>query len=160
MQISLRATTDGVAILGFDLDGRVHEAIELLAPEQRRYTWPPAADGIQLRYELFDAMHDPHRGLLGRRGSVWADESSFRFLWEWLHVGAMPLSLPWEPRQKRDPLTLIAMAELVGKDSFRVPDTSGCGLVPNNPLHQAVEQAMLIQAAYRSLRLHRQAFPA
>jgi hypothetical protein len=159
MQVSLRASMEGVAVVGFELDGRVSEAMELLAPEQRHYSWAAGVWRNELWDQLNPAMHDPHRGLLGRRGAVWMDFHSAAWMRSILITENGALPPPWTVTHLRDPLTLVQMASTVEKDIFRVPDTSAAGLDPASPLHQAVEQAMLVQAAFRALRLHRKSFP-
>jgi hypothetical protein len=154
MQVSVRrvkgATPDDstLAIVAFEF-GVVREPHEFLQDEARIRAWdvgPETKDRVVS--ELRIALMDKHRGLLGRRGNLWVDEhdaAMLRVLTGW--------ETPWETKQVMDPATLLWAARRVPAANFRVP--AATGLSPDNALHQAIQQAVLLQGAFRALSLNK-----
>lgn len=153
MQVSLRiGEIDGVrtaAFVGFEF-GTVKDPHELLQDETRirlvpTHLWAPTELD-----DLVAAMLDPHRGLLGRRGNLWIDPPTRAML---AHKFA-----DWKGErawfdQILDPASMLWVARRIPDHHFRVPAL--VGLTDGHPLHDAVQQSVLLQAAGRALKLHR-----
>lgn len=154
MQVSVRRTQgptpeDSVlALVAFEF-GVVRDPHEFLQDEARFRTWevgPESKDRVAR--ELRVALMDKHRGLLGRRGNLWIsthDESMLRVLLNW--------DLPWEEKQVMCPSTLVWAARRVPSVNYRVPAL--VGLTAGNALHEAVQQAVLLQGAFRAFELNK-----
>jgi hypothetical protein len=89
---------------------------------------------------------------LGKRGCMWAKPPQFdlrvlrgNYGWE----GFTPT--PWHFSQEKDLGSLVWAARKVPRVNFKVPDMGGAGLIKHYALHDAVEQAVVAQAAFRSL---------
>ena len=88
---------------------------------------------------------------LGTRGKLWAKPPQFdlRLIDDAYTLAGIPR--PWEYRHEHDLRTLLYIARQVPLSGFKAPDVSNAKLVPHYALHDAVEQAVIAQAAYRSL---------
>lgn len=154
MQVSVRRAQgptpeDSVlALVAFEF-GVVRDPHEFLQDESRHRIWDVGPENKdRVAQELRVALMDKHRGLLGRRGSLWVsthDESMLRVLLNW--------DLPWVEKQVMCPSTLLWTARRVPAVNFRVPAFSE--LNPGNALHDAVQQAVLLQGAFRALELNK-----
>jgi hypothetical protein len=160
MQVSIRRTPgttpeeSTLAVVAFEF-GSVKDPHELLQDEARWRVWrvPYPHDNRTAR-ELAGALMDKHRGFLGRRGCLWVNDHDLSML----RVLTTPnVAIPWEESQVMCPATLLWAARRVPQAHFRAPAPQG--LEPGNALHDAVQQAVLLQAAFRALSLHKD-FPA
>lgn len=89
---------------------------------------------------------------LGKRGCMWAKPPQFDLrILRGNYNAESVYDAPWHYSQEKDLTTLLWMARKVPRVNFRVPDMSGAGLVKHYALHDAVQQAIVAQAAYRSL---------
>lgn len=147
MQVSVRRSGGAIALVAFEF-GVVRAPHELLQDVSRVRVWRTNDRGA-LAKELRVALMDKHRGLLGRRGNLWSDP----FTYEHLRGLFEEDSAPWERKQELDPGTVLWLARRAPPARFRVP--SFPGLNPGEPLHDAVQQAVLIQGAFRALSLKR-----
>lgn len=92
---------------------------------------------------------------LGQRGRVWAKPPQFdlRILRAAYSESAWSgtREAPWHRAQEADLSTLLWIARKVPRINFKAPDMAGAGLVKHYALHDAVHQAVIAQAAFRSL---------
>jgi hypothetical protein len=89
---------------------------------------------------------------LGKRGCMWAKPPQFDLrILRGNYVAQTSLAPPWHFSQEKDLSTLLWAARKVPRVNFRVPDMTQAGLVHHYALHDAVGQAVVAQAAYRSL---------
>lgn len=153
MQVSIRVTPGSPGVVNIGLVafefGSVVDPHEMLQDEPRFRQWelsPESADRVTK--ELHTALMDKHRGLLGRRGSVWIAAGQLGLLESHLTWIA-----PWDEKQVMCPATLLWIAKRVPEADYRVPALAG--LAAGNALHEAVQQAVLLQGAFRALRLNR-----
>lgn len=154
MQVSVRRTPgptpedSTLSIVAFEF-GVVRDPHEFLQDEARHRTWSVGPESQErVAQELRVALMDQHRGLLGRRGNLWVgdhDAAMLRTLLRW--------DAPWEEKQVMSPATLLWTARRVPEAHFRVPAIPG--LVAGNALHEAVQQAVLLQGAFRALSLNK-----
>lgn len=154
MQVSLRVTHGptpevwNLGLVAFEFSG-VRDPHEMLQDEPRFRQWEVAPENRdRIAGELRTALMDSHRGLLNRRGALWAIDSQLaplRVLTGWQE--------PWEAKQVMCPSTLLWAARRVPAVHFRVPAISG--LTVGNALHEAVQQAVLLQGAFRALTLNK-----
>lgn len=154
MQVSIRAipTSDftfSIGLVAFEF-GSVRDPHEILQDPQRFRVWHVATETREnIADELRFALVDPHRGMLGRRGSLWMPDDT--------HAALSMLyphrALPWSRQQEMDPATLLWAARRVPKVNFRVPLAPG--LQVGNVLHEVVQQTVLLQAAFRALALNK-----
>jgi len=88
---------------------------------------------------------------LRSRGKMWAKPPQFdlRIIRETYALRGT--DHPWAYNQEHDLRTLMFLAKQVPMVNFKVPDVSEAKLIPHFALHDAVEQAVLAQAAFRSL---------
>lgn len=87
----------------------------------------------------------------GKKGGMWAlpptyDLKVLRDLYEYI-----PAPVPWHYKQERCARTALEMSRRLA--TVKGPDMETVGLVKHNGLHDAARQAVLVQAAYRSLGL-------
>jgi hypothetical protein len=61
------------------------------------------------------------------------------------------IDCPWHYSHEHDVRTLIYTAKQVPLSGFKAPSVAGAKLLPHYALHDAVEQAVICQAAFRSL---------
>lgn len=154
MQVSVRRTPgptpedSTLALVAFEF-GVVRDPHEFLQDEARTRVWDVTAESrVQVTRELGVALMDKHRGLLGRRGNLWInahDIAMLRVLMDW--------EAPWEDKQVMCPTTLLWAAKRVPEVHFRVPAVAG--VTAGNALHEAVQQAVLLQGAFRALSLNK-----
>lgn len=154
MQVSVRrikgATPEEstLAIVAFEF-GTVRHPHEFLQDEPRFRVWNVDRENSErVAQELRAALMDKHRGLLGRRGNLWVnahDHAILRVL-----TGFDP---PWDEKQVMDPATLLWTAKRVPEVHFRVPAVSG--ITAGDALHEAVQQAVILQAAFRAMSLNK-----
>lgn len=170
-----------VSAIAFELNGKVQDPHELLQYEDRWFDavirpYPTghedartmqwwASDEPAAAKKLLDAR--PQEALtsalmrfsafarhwLGKRGGVWAKPPQFDLRILRATYEAFGYPAPWHYRQEHDLRTLVWVARKVPQVYFQVPSTAGAGLVPHYGLHDAVEQAVLAQAAHRALTL-------
>lgn len=88
---------------------------------------------------------------LGKRGFMWAKPPSMDLRIIRGAYREAKLEKPWRNGQEKDLTTLIWAARKVPRTNFKVPVMAGAGLIPHYALHDAVEQAVVAQAAFRSL---------
>lgn len=88
---------------------------------------------------------------LGTRGALWAKPPQFdlRIISEAYTLAGM--ERPWHYRHERDLRTMLYLAKQVPLTGFKAPDISGAKLLAHYGLHDAIEQAVIAQAAFRSL---------
>lgn len=88
---------------------------------------------------------------LGKRGKMWAKPPQYdlRLLRDAFDLAGIPA--PWHYSQEHDVRTLLYVARHVPLTAFKAPDVSGAKLLAHYALHDAVEQAVICQAAFRSL---------
>lgn len=88
---------------------------------------------------------------LGTRGALWAKPPQFdlRIISEAYALAG--LERPWHYRHERDLRTMLYLAKQVPLTGFKAPDISGARLLDHYALHDAVQQAVVAQAAFRSL---------
>lgn len=134
-----------VGFVAFEF-GSIRDPHEFLQDEARCKNWVLGPNTYEA---VCDILMDKHRGLLNRRGFLWASPEDLRTL-----RGLGPPA--WDPKQELDPATLIWAARRVPSANFRVPPV--LGLDPKNSLHSAIQQAVLLQGALRALCLHRDYF--
>lgn len=154
MQVSLviKAAGPGVLHLGlvaFEF-GVVLDPHEVLQDVGRFRSWELSVGQTDLRVaaELHTALMDRHRGLLGRRGYLWASGDQLRLL-----ETGRGRPVPWTSAQVRCPATLVWAAKRVPSVHYRVPASNS--LTPASALHAAVQQAVLLQGAFRALDLNK-----
>ncbi len=155
MQVSLVVKTGAPGVLHLGLIafefGLVLDPHEMLQDEARHRSWKwdyhrETSDRVET--ELAVALVDRHRGLLGRRGYLWADNSQLELL-----DSGRGHPVPWTPKQVMNPSTLVWAARRVPSVHYRVPMT--VSLSPDSVLHDAVQQAVLLQGAFRALDLNK-----
>lgn len=154
MQVSVRRTAGAtpeestLALVAFEF-GVVRDPHEFLQDEARTRVWQVNAENkAAVARELRVALMDKHRGLLGRRGNLWVsahDHAMLRALTDW--------EPPWEERQVMCPTTMLWIAKRVPEVHYRVP--AAPGLSSGDALHQAVQQATLLQGAFRAFSLNK-----
>lgn len=92
---------------------------------------------------------------LGKRAMIWAKPPGFdlRFLRTayWDTFDSEDDKTPWSWSQEACLRTLSWVADRVPRNKFRLPDVSSQGLVEHFGLHDAIEQTILAQGAYRAL---------
>jgi hypothetical protein len=89
---------------------------------------------------------------LGKRGCMWAKPPQFDLrILRGNFDCETTIAAPWHFSQEKDLGTLLWAARKVPRVNFRVPDMAGAGFVKHYALHDAVQQAVVAQAAYRSL---------
>lgn len=89
---------------------------------------------------------------LGKRGCMWAKPPQFDLrILRGNFDAETTIKTPWQFSQEKDLGTLLWAARKVPRVNFRVPEMAGAGLVKHYALHDAVQQAVVAQAAYRSL---------
>jgi hypothetical protein len=117
------------------------------APAAARIALQPAAqiDDALTRFNAFVGRW------LGKRGFVWAKPPSMDLRILRGAYREAKIEKPWRNGQEKDLTTLIWAARKVPKTNFKIPSLAGAGLVPHYALHDAVEQAVVAQAAFRSL---------
>jgi hypothetical protein len=154
MQVSVRRTPGAtpedstLALVAFEF-GVVRDPHEFLQDEARTRTWDVThANMAEVAKDLRVALMDKHRGLLGRRGNLWVSDHDAALL-----RVLLAFDPPWEPKQVMCPTTLLWVAKRVPEVHFRVPAISG--LVAGNALHEAVQQAVILQGAFRALSLNK-----
>jgi DNA polymerase III epsilon subunit-like protein len=88
---------------------------------------------------------------LGTRGKLWAKPPQYdlRLLSDAYELAG--IERPWHYSHEHDLRTLLYAAKQVPLSGFKAPDIAGAKLVPHYALHDAVEQAVICQAAFRSL---------
>lgn len=88
---------------------------------------------------------------LGKRGKIWAKPPQYdlRLLRDAYELAG--IDCPWHYSHEHDVRTLLYVARQVPLSGFKAPDVSGARLLPHYALHDAVEQAVICQAAFRSL---------
>jgi hypothetical protein len=157
MQVSIRitrgATLDvwNIGLVAFEF-GVVKDPHELLQDEPRFRQWEYAVESAdRVLRELRTSLMDAHRGLLGRRGNLWGANLQLAQLARMHRNAVMPI--PWEVKQELCPTTLLWAARRIPPGTFRVP--AAVGLEEGNALHEAIQQAVLLQAASRSLSLNK-----
>jgi DNA polymerase III epsilon subunit-like protein len=91
------------------------------------------------------------KGWLGTRGKVWAKPPQYdlRLISDAYDLAG--IERPWHYRHEHDLRTLMYIARQVPLSGFKAPDVTHSKLIPHFALHDAVEQAVICQAAYRSL---------
>ena len=88
---------------------------------------------------------------LGTRGKLWAKPPQFDLRVIADAYGLAGMELPWRHRHEHDLRTMLYLAKQVPLTGFKAPAISGAKLVHHYALHDAVEQAVIAQAAFRSL---------
>jgi hypothetical protein len=140
-----------IALVAFEF-GVVRDPHEFLQDEARTRVWTITRDNSpQVVRDMQTALMDKHRGLLGRRGNLWISPVDL-FILRNLFVG-VATPPPWESKQVMDPATLLWTAKRVPEVHYRVPAISG--ITAGNALHEAVQQAVLLQGAFRALSLNK-----
>lgn len=88
---------------------------------------------------------------LGTRGKLWAKPPGFdlRLITDAYELTG--LVRPWKYAHEHDLRTLMYIARQVPLSGFKAPDISNAKLIHHYALHDAVQQAVICQAAYRSL---------
>lgn len=153
MQVSIRITYPApeeihIGLVAFEF-GAVKDPHELLQDETKIRTWELTHSNMgQIDRELGVALMDPHRGLLGKRGYVWAERDQLTGL-----ESGTGRPTPWTEAQIMSPSTLLWLAKRVPRAYFRAP--APVSLTPGNALHDAVQQTVLLQAAFRALSLNK-----
>lgn len=168
-----------IGAVGFDFNERVLEAHELLQMEDRcfnmrvaNYAGSREEDGNRAFWadpaqaEALAAIQRMEEvGLpivlaklskfliewLGKRGKLWAKPPQFdlRVIADAYLLAGM--ELPWHYSHEHDLRTMLYMAKQVPLTGFRAPAISSAKLVDHFALHDAVQQAVIAQAAFRSL---------
>lgn len=168
-----------IGAVGFDFNEGVLEAHELLQMNERCFNmrvalYPGATEDAGAQSFWADPAHGealteiqrmPEHPLpvvltklsrfltewLGKRGKLWAKPPQFdlRIISEAYALAG--IERPWHHRHEHDLRTLLYLAKQVPLTGFKAPDISGAKLVAHYALHDAVEQAVVCQAAYRSL---------
>lgn len=93
---------------------------------------------------------------LGKRAMIWAKPPGFdlRFL-RTAYWNTFPTTeddaTPWSWSQEACLRTLGWIADRVPRNKFKLPDVTSQGLVAHFGLHDAIEQTILAQGAYRAL---------
>ena len=88
---------------------------------------------------------------LGTRGKLWAKPPQFDLRVIADAYGLAGMERPWHHRHEHDLRTMLYLAKQVPLTGFKAPAISGAKLVHHYALHDAVEQAVISQAAFRSL---------
>lgn len=168
-----------IGAVGFDFNEGVLEAHELLQMDDRCFNvaiapyagaeqdagamafWADPAQALALaeinrmpQLEVTEALRkltDFCEEWLGSRGNMWAKPPRFDLrIIEETYV-LQGLGIPWHRRREMDLRTALFLAKQVPMTGFKVPDISEAKLLPHYALHDAVEQAIVAQAAFRSL---------
>lgn len=154
MQVSVRRVRgptpedSTLALVAFEF-GVVRDPHEFLQDEARTRVWDVSHENKDVvAKELRTALMDKHRGLLGRRGNLWVNAHDLAMLRVLLSFDE-----PWEEKQVMCPGTLLWTAKRVPEVHFRVPTVSG--ITAGVALHEAVQQAVLLQGAFRALSLNK-----
>lgn len=156
MQVSVRwpkgpMADSEIALVAFEF-GVVRDPHEFLQDEARVRVWSVAPENlVRVVQDLHTALMDKHRGLLGRRGNLWISPIDLFHLRALFEGCDQPLS--WEAKQIMDPATLLWAAKRVPEVHFRVPAIAG--ITAGNALHEAVQQAVLLQGAFRAMSLNK-----
>lgn len=168
-----------IGAVGFDFNEGVFEAHELLQMDERCFNvriapyagaqidagalqfWAQpeqrlAKTEIERMPELYvgealDAFDKFCSEWLGTRGHMWAKPPSFDLSLIQDMYALLDRKVPWNFRQTRDVRTLIYLAEQVPMVNFKVPNIDQARLIPHYALHDAAVQAVVSQAAFRSL---------
>lgn len=170
-----------LSAVAFDLDGRINSSHELLQNEDCFFdavtsTYPFPIEPQTIEWWAREEQRFAATGLralvaeddrplpallenfsrfltstLGRRGGHWANPPTFdlkivRDLYA--YVGVSPA---WSYKQQRDMRTIMELARRLSP--AKRPPIDETGLVKHNGLHDAARQAVLVQAAYKSLGL-------
>jgi hypothetical protein len=168
-----------LSAVGFDFNEGTLEAHELLQMEDRCFNvriaaYPGASEDLGAQAFWADPKQAPAlteiqrmdevplatalgkfskfvRAWLGTRGKMWAKPPQFdlRILREAFESAG--IEAPWKYQHEHDLRTLLYIAKQVPLSGFKAPDNAGAKLVPHYALHDAVEQAIICQAAYQSL---------
>jgi hypothetical protein len=96
---------------------------------------------------------------LGNGGSVWAKPPSFDCTILRHAYRLAGLQCPWSFRVEDCVRTAVRMAKRIGRGPLMVPDDQRKGLVKHYAVHDAIEQALLVRAAWRSIAGRRPAIP-
>lgn len=152
MHVSIRIKSAGPEVLRLGLVafefGKVLDPHEALQDTKSCRQWEITPENVdRVSKEIGVTLMDRHRGLLGRRSMVWADDRQLALLRE--RLGWIT---PWEADQVRDPTTLVWVAKRVPSVHYRVP--AAASLSAGSVLHEAVQQTVLLQGAFRALDLH------
>lgn len=169
-----------IGMVSFDFSYQVQEAVEILNNEDRWLNlyvedyqgsrdesnvkfWnaPEQAEakrGIDLATKIplttaLDEISAFVNSFLGKRANVWAYPPAFDLRVLRAAYKRVGRECPWHWRQEACLRTLVWTADRVPRNKFKVPDISSQGLVPHNALHDAVEQTLIAQGAYRALLL-------
>lgn len=170
-----------ISSVAFDMDGKVNDPHELLQVEDCWFDavipgWPEAVDESAVdwwsrseqetaRTALLGAASSRGEGLvpaleryekflrprLGKKGGHWANPPGFDLDTIRKHYGQCLIYTPWRRSQERCMRTAMSLVKSTG--AVKLPDMSDVGLIRHNGLHDAVRQAVLVQAAYRTLGL-------
>lgn len=169
-----------VGIVGFELNGEVQEVHELLQYTQRCFHWRMKTE-VAPRREWFvndraltnytaGPFHDedsalmtlagiltaPRRGLLMKRGRIWAAPASRDLVVLRGRYEAQGMDVPWVDAQELDYRTMFWAGTRVPPTYIKTPELPE-DLIEGHPLHDAAHQVVVLQAVYRALMLHRTA---
>lgn len=167
----------GIAIVGFELNGDVQEVHELLQYTQRCFYWRVNAGASLSSYYASDRAallhwahpvegeHDilqklagiltaPRRGLLMKRGRLWANPAGEELRWLRGRYEKCGLNAPWDLTQELDYRTMFWAGNKVPPAYMKTPEIPE-DLCEGYALHDAATQIVILQAAYRALMLHR-----
>ena len=167
----------GLAIVGFELNGDVQEVHELLQYTQRCFYWRidagitrlsdyqseraatlhwahPVEDLRDVLLRLAGILTAPRRGLLMKRGRLWANPAGEELRWLRGLYEDEGLDVPWEREQELDYRTIFWAGNKVPPAYMKAPEIPE-DLCDGYALHDAATQVVVLQAAYRALMLHR-----
>lgn len=117
-----------------------------------------AAKAVDLRDGL-GMLTEFIKKFLGNGGSLWAKPPSFDCTILRHAYKVAGLECPWSFREEDCVRTAVRIAKRIGRGPILVPDERCKGLVKHYAVHDAIEQAVLMRAAWRAIAGRRPAIP-